>query len=193
MREKPWDTSHQLPWPLIKEAWESHWDKSKPILLEKSPPNIIRTREILTHFQPVKFVLMVRNPYAQTEGLMRRNNWTAKRAANFSMMCLRTQLDNSRTLDNVLVLTYESLAQNPASACEKLIAFIPDLNDIDHHANFEVHSIDGTVDRPITDLNARKIATLSTDDFGAMNDVFEQHRETIAAWGYDLMHPSASE
>jgi hypothetical protein len=192
MREKPWDTSHQLPWPLIKEAWESHWDKSKPILLEKSPPNIIRTREILTHFQPVKFVLMVRNPYAQTEGLMRRNNWTAKRAANFSMMCLRTQLDNSRTLDDVLVLTYESLAQNPASACEKLIAFIPGLNDIDPNANFEVHSIDGTLDRPITDLNARKIATLSTDDLSAMNEVFEQHRETIAAWDYDLMHPSAN-
>ena len=53
------------------------------MLLEKSPPNIIRTADIVNHFDPVKFVIMVRNPYAHAEGLMRRNNWTATRAARW--------------------------------------------------------------------------------------------------------------
>lgn len=192
MRDKPWDPGQILPWPEIKAVWESYWDMGKPVLLEKSPPNLIRTRDILAHFQPVKFVVMVRNPYAQSEGLMRRNQWTVKRAANFSMMCLRTQLRNARDLDNALVLTYESLVQNPMQVCRQLVQFMPQLDDMDHAASFEVHSIDGSLNRPITDLNAKKIAALSADTIAAMNEVFVQHRETIEAWNYELLVPGES-
>lgn len=187
MRDKPWDAEHRLPWPEIKTVWDSYWDRDKAVLLEKSPPNIIRTRDILSHFQPVKFVIMVRNPYAQAEGLMRRNEWPARRAANFALMCLRSQLENSRHLDNAQVLTYESLVQDPIGTCDNLSAFMPELSDMDASASFEVHSIDGTLTRPITDLNARKIATLSTDTIASLNEVFQQHLETIDAWGYDLL------
>jgi hypothetical protein len=188
MRDKPWDASHTLPWPEIKRVWESHWDNNKPVLVEKSPPNIIRTKDILAHFQPVKFIIMVRNPYALCEGLMRRNNWKVARAANFSMMCLRTQLENARALENAQVLTYESLVQNPAKACEQLATFMPALADMDYAASFEVHSIDGTINRPITDLNTKKIASLAPDTIASINEIFEQHRETIEAWGYDFLN-----
>jgi hypothetical protein len=157
------------------------------VLLEKSPPNLIRTRDIRAHFQPVKFIVMVRNPYAQAEGLMRRNHFTARRAANFAMMCLRKQLENARQLEDTVVITYESLVQDPAGVCAKLAAFMPVLGDLDHAAHFEVHSIDGTVNRPITDLNSKKIATLSAASLAAMNEVFAQHGETISAWGYPLL------
>ena len=189
MRDKPWDSSHTLPWPEIKRVWESYWDRNKPVLLEKSPPNIIRTRDILAHFQPVKFVIMVRNPYAQAEGLMRRNNWKVTRAANFSMMCLQRQLENARDLDDTQVLTYESLVQNPAKACEQLANFMPALGALDSTASFEVHSIDGTVNRPITDLNTKKIASLSAETLASLNEIFAQHQETIEAWGYELLNP----
>lgn len=187
MRDKPWDAARALPWPDIKAVWESYWDKGKPVWLEKSPPNLIRTRDIRAHFQPVKFIVMVRNPYAQAEGLMRRNHFTARRAANFSMMCLRRQLENARQLEDTLVMTYEALVQDPAEVCAKLAAFMPVLGDMDHAGHFEVHSIDGTVNRPITDLNSRKIATLSAASLAAMNDIFAQHRETLHAWGYSLI------
>jgi hypothetical protein len=130
---------------------------------------------------------MVRNPYAQSEGLMRRNNWSVNRAANFSMMCLRTQLNNARELDDALVLTYESLVQDTAGVCENLAKFMPSLNDIDPTANFEVHAIDGTQNRPITDLNSKKIAAIPAPVLASMNEIFAQHEETITAWGYDLL------
>lgn len=186
MREKPWDASRVFPWPEIKRVWESYWDLSKPVLLEKSPPNLIRTREIVAHFQPVKFIIMVRDPYAQVEGLMRRNGWKERFSAHFAMRWLRAQLDNARVLENALVLTYESLVANPVQACEKLAAFIPALRDLDPTASFEVHSIDGTVNRPITELNSKKIAALSPESLATMNTVFEQHADTLAAWGYQI-------
>ena len=71
--------------------------------------------------------------------------------------------------------------------CAKLAAFMPVLGDMDHAGHFEVHSIDGTVNRPITDLNSKKIATLSAASLAAMNDVFAQHSATISAWGYPLI------
>ncbi len=187
MRESPWKAEAELPWPDIKRVWETYWDRDKPLLLEKSPPNMIRTRHIRRHFQPVRFIIMVRNPYAQAEGLMRHNNWTVQRAANFSMMCLRTQLDNARELDDALVMTYESLVEDPARACTRLADFAGELADIDQQANFEIHSIDGTLSRPITNLNGKKIAALSADDIAAMNEIFIEHRDTISAWGYDLL------
>jgi Sulfotransferase family len=187
MRDKPWDAGRALPWEDIKAVWETYWDKSKPVLLEKSPPNLIRTHEIRAHFQPVKFIVMVRNPYAQAEGLMRRNQFTAKRAANFSMMCLRRQLENARQLQDTLVMTYESLVEDPDAMCRKMTAFLPELGNLDHARHFEVHSIDGTLNRPITDLNSKKIATLSGTTLALLNDVFSQHIETISAWGYPLI------
>ena len=192
MRERPWQAEAELPWHEIKAVWERYWDKSKPLLLEKSPPNMIRTAQILQHFQPVRFIVMVRNPYAQAEGLMRHNNWTAKRAANFAMMCLRTQLANARELEDALVMTYESLVEDPAAACSRLASFAHELDDIDAQASFKIHSIDGTLNRPITNLNGKKIAAISHTDIDTMNGVFVQQRDTLEAWGYALLEDTAS-
>ena len=190
MRDKPWVKTHQLPWPLIKATWERHWDMGKPVLLEKSPPNIIRTDDIVQHFQPVKFVIMVRNPYAHAEGLMRRNNWTATRAARFSMVCLTAQLENQRKLADTLVLTYESLAANPVEACRRLQAFLPELGELKANASFEVHSVDGVLNRPITDLNSKKIASLNRSAIKDMNAIYNQHDALFEHWGYRLMDPA---
>lgn len=192
MRDKPWQAEHKLPWPQIKTEWEKHWDSSKPVLLEKSPPNLIRAPEIAQHFQPAKFVVMVRNPYAHAEGLLRRNGWPIRRAANFAGMCLRTQWHNANELHDTLVLTYEALVENPARACEKLVQFIPELGDIDHTASFNVHSVDGTVDRPITDLNAKKIASLEPETIAELNKYFVDHEESFKHWGYKMLEPAAA-
>jgi hypothetical protein len=47
-----------------------------------------------------------------------------------------------------------------------------------------VHSLDGTVNRPITDLNARKIASLDTATMDELNQHFAAHRDTLALWKY---------
>lgn len=186
MRAHPWRRDAPLPWAHIKTVWESYWDHAKPVLLEKSPPNLIRVDEIRAHFQPVKFIAMVRNPYAHAEGLMRRNGWPVARAANFALMCLRTQRRNADSADDTLTLTYESLVQDPSAACERLTAFVPELGPLDHGASFEVHSVDGTLTRQITDLNGQKMAALTPDSLSSLNEVFAPARDLLAAWGYDL-------
>lgn len=187
MRERPWDRDNVLPWVDIKQAWEKYWDHSKPILLEKSPPNIVRAQAIAEHFIPAQFIIMVRNPYAHAEGLVRRNRWPLRRAANFALMCLCMQAGNAKQLANTLVFTYEDLVADPAGACAQLANFQPALDDMDHQASFEVHSVDGTVDRQITDLNERKIAALSPGQLAELNSFFEPGADALRYWGYELI------
>jgi hypothetical protein len=46
-------------------AWSAHWDLTKPVLLEKSPPNLIRMRFLQALFpEQARFVAVVRHPIA---------------------------------------------------------------------------------------------------------------------------------
>ena len=77
LRATPWRVPLQLPWKDIKAVWDRYWDPSKPLLVEKSPPHLMRTHDIVEHFNPVHFLIMVRNPYAHCEGLMPGANETS--------------------------------------------------------------------------------------------------------------------
>ena len=44
------------------EEWSPHWDLSRPLLLEKSPPNLLKTRFLQALFPGSAFVVIVRHP-----------------------------------------------------------------------------------------------------------------------------------
>jgi hypothetical protein len=190
MRRDPWNPDSKLPWKKIKNVWDNYWDQEKPLLLEKSPPNIIRTKDIVKHFSPVYFILMVRNPYAFCEGLIRRNNWSSSRAVCFAVRCLRQQVNNSEKLTNALCFTYEELVANPESISQRIRAFIPQVGALDHNKKMKVHSIDGAIERGIVDLNKKKITNLSPKQLGEINKVLNKNAEVMDYWGYEYYKPS---
>lgn len=189
MRRDPWNKDAELPWEEIKSVWESYWDLSKPFLIEKSPPHLIRARDILKHFSPVSFLIMVRNPYAHIEGLLRRNKFDPSGAAEFSIRCLKQQAENAKTLENSLCLTYEELATDPKTASIKIQEFLPGLGMLGHDQKFFIHSIDGRQARGIVNFNQKKINNLRYSELKQINEVLSQHREILSHWGYDLYQP----
>jgi hypothetical protein len=44
------------------EEWAPHWDLSSPVLLEKSPPNLLKTRFLQALYPSSSFVVIVRHP-----------------------------------------------------------------------------------------------------------------------------------
>ncbi len=48
------------------EQWSKHWDMGKPVLLEKSPPNLIRLRFLQALFPEAYFVVILRHPVPVT-------------------------------------------------------------------------------------------------------------------------------
>ena len=55
--------------------WSTHWDLSKAYLLEKSPPNLIRTRFLQRLFPNAYFVMIVRHPVAVSLATMKWMGW----------------------------------------------------------------------------------------------------------------------
>ena len=190
MRNKAWHSEVKLPWQNIKEVWHGYWDRSKPLLVEKSPPNLIRASEIVEYFNPVYFLLMVRNPYAHCEGLIRRTNMNAQRAANFTVRCMRQQAENAHKLNNTLCFTYEELTENPGHISRGIQSFIPDIGALRHTQSFKVHSIDGIVERGLVNLNKKKIENLSVYSLRRINKVLKRNADIMAHWGYKYYEPS---
>jgi hypothetical protein len=190
MRTAHWSDQTKMPWAEIKRAWNGYWDQDKPLLVEKSPPHILRAKEIAEHFVPSYFVIMVRNPYAHCEGLMRRDKYDAHHAAMFAVRCLRQQMRNAKELKTVLCFTYEELAGNPAATAKKIEAFLPQLGELNYAQTFSLNSIDGVVERGIVDLNQKKMRLLSVSDLKAINSVLKNNADVMDYWGYEAIEPS---
>ena len=182
-----WDDTKKINWKLIHSIWNKYWDKSKDIFLEKSPPNICRAVKIENEFPNAKFICLVRNPYAQIEGKMRRHGTSAKEAAELSIQYLKYQKKNIAQLKDSFVIRYEDLANNIAHSKSNIIAFLPELNDIDIHMNFSAHNLRTEKSMAITNLNPEKIAKIKKDDLLIINSIFKKEELLLNYFNYQII------
>ena len=185
--ENRWSTDASFNWPFIKKEWLKYWDISKPILLEKSPPNIVRPLTIAKHFEPSFFIVFFRNPYAHAESFTRRGKMTPNNAANFVVECLKHQKRNIETLKNVLLLPYEELTNETEDAVNRLIEFLPELVSLNYTKIFKSYNYKKQ-HLKITDLTQKKIANLTKSQIKDINSVYESEKGLLQFFGYELMN-----
>jgi hypothetical protein len=98
-------------------AWQPFWQLDRRVLVEKSPPNMLKMRYLHQVFPEAKFVVVVRDPIAVSIATRRRF------AADASMHDLLRhwahahrlmRADAERLGDAVLTLRYEDLVSAPA-------------------------------------------------------------------------------
>ncbi|PHN06445.1 sulfotransferase [Flavilitoribacter nigricans] len=184
-----WNASHDFDWKKIKREWMKYWDLTYPVLLEKSPPNLVRAESISKVFDPAFFIIFYRNPYAHCESLMRRNKVTPQNAANFALKSLRHQRDNKEHLENAIVISYEMLTTEPERAVALLASHIPELKDIDINRSFSAHNFQKQEKMKIKNLNQAKLENLSREDIHAINGIFEKQQELLTYFGYQMLEP----
>jgi hypothetical protein len=189
LRKRVWDAAQPIDWATVRREWEKLWDLSRPILLEKSPPHLIRAAAIEKAFAPATFVAMMRNPYAFCEGYARRKNAPLAEAAAFWLRCAAAQQRNVATLERLLYFSYEEFTADPQALAQKIIAFMPALESLDAGGSYAARSIVSYEARPIQDLNALKIAQLSAGDVANINRVLEGRPELLDYFGYELVTP----
>lgn len=181
-----WDNSVKYPWDEIKQIWMKYWNFSKTIFLEKSTPNIIRADEIDIIFSPAYYICFVRNPYAQVEGIMRRNKQDANTAAEFAIQCLEYQKKN-KSRNNTLYFSYEQLCDNPEEIVLKLKRFLPELNDINYQIKFTSHNFKSSKAMRMVNLNQEKINKISYDDLKIINSVFCRRKDLLESFNYRII------
>lgn len=182
-----WDVQKQFPWQTIKKIWMKYWDLSKAVLLEKSPPNIIRAIEIEKHFTNCKFICLVRDPYAQIEGKIRRHEKEIVEATKEILFYLKIQQKNIKQLKNVLLLSYEELTNSPEIAKDKIIEFVPTLSDINTKQQYKAHNFKTSSKMGIVNLNKEKIEKLTDKQIILINSIFEKEKEVLEYFDYQIV------
>lgn len=150
-----------------KFDWSRYYAARPGILLEKSPPNILRMRWLQANFAPARFIIITRDPYAVCEGIIRRRpDLSIEDAAQQWVRAHEFMFEDLPSIEQHLLVKYEELVDDPASMLGTFESFLelpaPFDRDLLKH-EFPVHNIENK-SSTITNFNQRSIARLAADD-----------------------------
>lgn len=109
-------------------GWRPHWDTDRPVLVEKSPPNLVMTRFLQATFPDARFLIVVRHPVVVT---LSTRKW-ARRVplARLTEHWFRAHdlfLGDAPRLRHLHVVKYEDLVAKP----EPTLAAVADFLSLD--------------------------------------------------------------
>jgi hypothetical protein len=155
------------------------------VLLEKSPPNTIRSRWLQANFTPARFVAMFRSPYAVAEGVRRRTGASLEDAARHWTEANRLFLEDVASLEHVVRIRYEDFCETPARYLSELTKFLGLTSPFAADATRElrVHNIDDAVGG-VRNFNQKSLDRLSRDELRTIEDIAGP---VMAALGYERL------
>jgi sulfotransferase family protein len=106
------------------DEWSQYWDLTAPVLMEKSPPNLIRTRFLQAMFPESSFVVLLRHPIPVTLGTQ---PWGGDRIHSLVEHWLRAHeflVEDVPYLARVHVVRYEDIVADPDAALGRIFAFV---------------------------------------------------------------------
>jgi sulfotransferase family protein len=107
------------------EEWTPHWDLSRPVLLEKSPPNLLKTRFLQALYPESSFVVIVRHPIPVSIPTAKwRGTRRFDRLLDHWLLCHRLFETDREHLGRVHVLHYEELVRDPAAVLRSIFEFL---------------------------------------------------------------------
>jgi hypothetical protein len=93
--------------------WSQYWDLSKEYLIEKSPPNLVRTLFLQAMFPNSYFITIYRHPAATSLATKKWSKTSHYSLIKHWLVCHNQYLEDKKTLKNSLDINYEDLTNNP--------------------------------------------------------------------------------
>lgn len=179
-------------WKKTRKAWYFQAfskDKLATVFVEKSPPSLLRVKQLQQEFCNANFLFMVRNPYAVVEGITR---WRERivsidvaQAAEHVIQCFYYQKKNiDQHSDNGVFFHYEEMCAQPEKVKLKIETLVPELHDLQLNQKL---SVKGLYDQKLQDMNAQQIEKLSPEILSKINHVFIDHSEILEHFGYTIL------
>ncbi len=104
--------------------WERHWDLEKPILMEKSPPNLIRTRFLQALFPEACFIIVIRHPIAVAYATQKWSGTSVGSLIEHWLACHERFEQDRPHLGRLHVLRYEDLVERPQAVLQGVFSFL---------------------------------------------------------------------
>jgi hypothetical protein len=135
----------------------------RPVVLVKSPNDMLRTRWLQAGLPRCSFIGLVRNGYAVCEGIRRREGYELARCARHWAKAHEVLLSDQERIRRMHLLRYEDLCANPTATLTELASFLglaPEPLEEAESVHWEVHNLHQTAG-PLRDLNSDSISRLS--------------------------------
>jgi Sulfotransferase family len=160
------------------EEWSKYWDLTKPCLLEKSPPNLIRTRFLQAVFPNSYFIVILRHPVAVALATVKWSGLSLDKLIDHWLHCQRLfELDRPH-LSNVREIKYEDLISATETELDKIYGFLglathsaPALNAAGNDRYF------GDWQKLSVDAEGRTV----------FREIVAKYEESVRPFGYSLL------
>jgi hypothetical protein len=162
----------------ILREWGAYWDLSQQVMLEKSPPTIVRTRFFQSLFPEASFIVIVRHPIPVS---MATEKWSE---TSLTELLLHWHVSHQRLIDdlpylkNVLLFRYEDFVRAPAET-------------LAHSASL-VNMRFGQLNEPIVDRNCAYFDRWESSrscDIEILERTLNHQRSPLRMFGYSLTKP----
>lgn len=185
-----WTEDHDASRVLrIMYDWAPLFGPGRGYLLEKSPPNTVRSRWLQKNFAPARFIVVTRNPYVVAEGIRRRRNCTIEEAAEHWTTAHRILLKDLPHLQKVLRITYERLCDNTRDVLGEIEEFLELDRPFDRDVLAREFNIHNMQEQPayIQNFNQRSLDRLSPDQIETVTRIAG---DVMQQFGYEPMRAS---
>ena len=108
----------------LYNEWSRFWDLEKNILLEKSPPNIIRTRFLQEMFPNSYFINITRHPIATSIASKKWSKTSLDELINHWITCHEIFDEDKKMIRNIINIKYEDIINNNKKTLYKISKFL---------------------------------------------------------------------
>lgn len=105
-------------------AWAPYWDLSRSLLVEKSPPNLLRCRFLQALFPSASFLVILRHPIAVSLATRKWSRSSVPSLLRHWIVCHRRFAADRPRLARVHAVTYEHLVERPEECLAGVHAFL---------------------------------------------------------------------
>jgi hypothetical protein len=105
--------------------WSPHWDLGKPVLVEKSPPNLIRMRFLQALFPDASFVVVTRHPIPVAYATAKwRRGESLRTLVRHWVVAHEIYRDDRERVGRIHEVRYEELVRDPNAVLGRAYGFL---------------------------------------------------------------------
>ena len=108
----------------LLRAWAPYWEAKRPILLEKSPPNLLRTRFLQELFPDAAFVVVVRHPLVVSLATRKWCHRPLPWLLRHWLAAHATFREDQPRLRRSMCVSFERLVRSPRATLDEVCAFL---------------------------------------------------------------------
>jgi hypothetical protein len=192
-----WKPEKHIEWSSVRSVWLSKVRMVEDLVgridlvIEKSPPNLVRSSQLLENFPNHEIIVFNRNPYANCASILFRHHDPENKSEEqrikiveglakqwaFRSAYAKKIID----LHDPVAFTYEEFCSDIASTMNATVERISLLNGI--NPDIEV-KIKDYAPQKISDQNKRQIAKLSERELEVIGQTLKENESLLNSFGY---------